>query len=313
MISSVAKRLTAALAVVALLAVAVLGCGGDGNEGVTQEPSTQTPEPSPTVDVQPPPTATTPPITPTPQPPAPETRQFYEDFLDQEGRMLERAPEEADVTGDGYPEVLLHAHTRDCAGCAVKTFYVMSGPDAVFEFIGEGWVAALPDAGGFEWYSAVSIPGEGACCPSWFAVETYRWTGAAFEPQVPIRLEHFLEVNQYPITGPLEPSVQVATVALYYGLDLTNHHDEAYALLSSQYQAANSFDAWRAGFPQDAALFPQVIEAGAEVTEVHVLLLENDYALGRAGDKGTYEGTWTLVEENGVWKMDASMLEFTPR
>lgn len=243
------------------------------------------------------------------QPPAPEAQQFYEEFLLSRGLVFGHPLEEADVTDDGYPEVLLNAHIPDCGSCHVRSFFVMSGPEPIFEDEGEGGLAPLEDGSGFTRQAPLRMPGEPLAGSSWFAVETYRWVGSGFEQDPMVELKPFQEMNNYAITEPLQPPVQVATVVLYYRLINKQDYAQAYALLSSQFQEENPFDAWTAGFATTESVFvEEATPVQGNPNEVSITLTAVDSVSGQTNETKVYEGTWTLTEEDGVWKLGSAAI-----
>jgi hypothetical protein len=227
----------------------------------------------------------------------------YDTFLASLGLVLGAPPVEADVTGDGRPEALITAHIPDCGSCHARSFFVMNGATILFNASGEGWLEPTPSGVIFEWISPVAMPGESLCCPSWFSVESYRWDGTVFRTGDNVRLRHFLEVNDMPITGPLEPSEQVATVVLYYSLMERGRFTQAFNLMSSALQDHYHFEAWAAGNSTTKEIIVESVATVGSPDMVGVRFRATS-ELTSGAVTTTFEGTWTLVEENGRWLLD---------
>jgi hypothetical protein len=298
-----------------LVALLTMGCSGDGNSGPgTTGPATASlgATASPAGEASSTPRASTGAIVPAdPSPSVASTTPepvYYDAFLAKRNLVLGEPPVEADVTGDGEPEAFLNAHIPDCASCHARTFFVLSGEDVLFEAGGEGWLVPHSDSDGFEWFSPLRIPGEPLCCPSWFFVGTYGWDGSEFVLGETVDLQHFLEVNDMPLTAPLEPPVQLATVVLYYTSIDRDRYVQAYDLMSEDLQGENPFDAWQAGFDTTESVLVESVSAGASASEISVRFEATDTGAGTTTTT-KFEGVWTLIEEGGEWQLDAASIQ----
>jgi hypothetical protein len=116
-----------------------------------------------------------------------------------------------------------------------------------------------------------------------------------------------------PTTSPASLSPE-ETVALFYTLIDGRQYGPAYSLLSSGFRAsqAPSFEAWRAGYATtDRVTVEYVRRRSGAGTVVEVSILARDIVSGQTLVR-RFAGTWTLVQEQGAWRLDVARIQVLP-
>ncbi|MBN9392052.1 MAG: hypothetical protein J0I20_28705 [Chloroflexi bacterium] len=134
------------------------------------------------------------------------------------------------------------------------------------------------------------------CCPSGYETRTYGMSGNALVV-ISTRSDGY-------------PEAQPPTVDQFYSLLNNKQYDEAYKLLSPNFQKANPYAAWVAGYATSQEVSSQSVADGAAPNTVHVNLETTD-----SGKSGTvvrhFRGTWTLVwsPEHVGWLLDTAKIQ----
>jgi Domain of unknown function (DUF4352) len=103
------------------------------------------------------------------------------------------------------------------------------------------------------------------------------------------------------------------TVALHYTLIDRRQFSSAYALYSSRFRASEgSFEAWQAGYATTESVTVEFVRrASGAGTVVEVSILARDIVNGRPVIR-RFAGTWTLVQEQGQWRLDTARIQVLP-
>jgi Domain of unknown function (DUF4352) len=103
------------------------------------------------------------------------------------------------------------------------------------------------------------------------------------------------------------------TVALHYTLIDRRQFSSAYALYSSRFRASEgSFEAWQAGYATTESVTVEFVRrASGAGTVVEVSILARDIVDGRPLIR-RFAGTWTLVQEQGAWRLDTARIQVLP-
>jgi hypothetical protein len=120
-------------------------------------------------------------------------------------------------------------------------------------------------------------------------------------------------------TGPPPPTSVPAglspeeTVALFYTLINRRQFSSAYALYSTRFRASEgSFEAWQAGYATTESVTVEFVRrASGAGTVVEVSILARDIVNGRPLMR-RFAGTWTLVQEQGQWRLDTARIQVLP-
>jgi hypothetical protein len=114
-----------------------------------------------------------------------------------------------------------------------------------------------------------------------------------------------------PSTASLSPE---ETVSLFYTLIDQREYGSAYSLYSSGFRAsqAPSFEAWQAGYATTDRVTVEYVRrpSGAGAT-VEVSILARDIVSGQTLVR-RFAGTWTLVQEQGAWRLDVGRIQVLP-
>jgi hypothetical protein len=116
-----------------------------------------------------------------------------------------------------------------------------------------------------------------------------------------------------PTLGPAPLSPE-ETVALFYTLIDQRQFGPAYSLYSSGFRAsqAPSFEAWQAGYATtDDVAVEYLRRASGTGTVVEVSILARDIVNGQSLVR-RFAGTWSLVQEQGAWRLDAARIQVQP-
>jgi hypothetical protein len=114
-------------------------------------------------------------------------------------------------------------------------------------------------------------------------------------------------------TSPASLSPEEA-VALFYALIDRRQFASAYALYSSRFRAseAPSFEAWQAGYATtDRVILEYVRRPSGAAAVVEVSILARDIVSGETLVR-RFAGTWTLVQEQGAWRLDVARILVLP-
>ena len=104
----------------------------------------------------------------------------------------------------------------------------------------------------------------------------------------------------------------VETVTLYYALIDRRQYDQAYALLSSTFQAQHPYASWRDGYATTQAAYVENVAEVARTPEtVRVTVVATDLINGQRLVR-RFAGTWTLIQQGGGWTMDVGMIRLVP-
>jgi hypothetical protein len=103
------------------------------------------------------------------------------------------------------------------------------------------------------------------------------------------------------------------TVALFYTLIDRRQFSAAYALYSSRFRASvGSFEAWQAGYATtDRVTVEFVRGVSGPGTAVEISILARDIVNGQPLTR-RFAGTWTLVQEQGGWRLDTARIQVLP-
>lgn len=103
------------------------------------------------------------------------------------------------------------------------------------------------------------------------------------------------------------PNEKAEVAAKYYDALGQGRMEEAYDFYSRERKAKTPFESWKEGFVNTAFIRIKSIELGFYENTIKVNFIATDFGAG-FGDYITKEfsGAWTLVRENGLWKLDES-------
>jgi S1-C subfamily serine protease len=115
-----------------------------------------------------------------------------------------------------------------------------------------------------------------------------------------------------PSSTPAAPSPE-ETVAFFYTLIDQRQFSLAWGLLSSGFQASQgTFETWQAGYATtDGVVVEFARRASGTGPAVEVSILARDIVSGRPLVR-RFAGTWTLVQEQGVWRLDTGRIQLGP-
>lgn len=123
-----------------------------------------------------------------------------------------------------------------------------------------------------------------------------------------------LEANKNQTPQELEnayPSAQTEVVAKYYTTLGGGDFKGAYSYFSSPRQARLAYDAWQAGLQR--TVFIRIVSVGVtdkpNTVTVHFYTWETKVDAPWEYKTGEFQGTWTLIREGGLWKMDESNIK----
>lgn len=205
-----------------------------------------------------------------------------------------------DLDGDGREEALIRVESGGTAGTIGFLLYREGElrPELVTVMPGYKVFPRIEDR-----YLVVTQPFyfgfEGNCCPTAALKTTY---GLANDRLAVMDTPELAPV--WLILGERErvASFEEVTVAGFYRALASRRYDEAYAFLSSAFQAANPFPAWQAGFAttvnvevetRHGATFTD--EAGRRVVEVLVSLVVEDELPSGGTVRSRFAGSWFLI------------------
>lgn len=100
----------------------------------------------------------------------------------------------------------------------------------------------------------------------------------------------------------------IETVYLFYSFISLRQLDDAYALLSTNYQSSNPLDGWMSGYNNTINVFVNDITE-SDVTKPTIYV--NFTSVDLSGDKTLikqWEGEWYLIKENNEWKLDTPFI-----
>jgi hypothetical protein len=103
----------------------------------------------------------------------------------------------------------------------------------------------------------------------------------------------------------------VEIVSLFYSLIDQRRFDEAYALLSTRFKAQGTREAFRAGYLTTQGVYVERVQVGSTPSNVQVSILATDLINGQRTVR-RFAGTWDLVEEQGMWKLDVGRIQIQP-
>jgi hypothetical protein len=115
---------------------------------------------------------------------------------------------------------------------------------------------------------------------------------------------------QEPTPTPL-PATPVSLVRDFYTLLDHKAFDIAYSLLSERYRRAWPFDAFRAGYRTTQGIRIDDLSQIDDSPQVRVSVTATDLLDGQPTVR-RYEGQWSLVEENGQWRLDRGLMAPQP-
>jgi hypothetical protein len=104
------------------------------------------------------------------------------------------------------------------------------------------------------------------------------------------------------------------TVSHFYTLIDQRQYWSAYSLYSSGFRAsqAPSFEAWQAGYSTtDRVTVEYVRRPSGAGAIVEVSILARDIVSGQTLVR-RFAGTWTLVQEQGAWRLDVARIQLLP-
>jgi S1-C subfamily serine protease len=103
------------------------------------------------------------------------------------------------------------------------------------------------------------------------------------------------------------------TVAFFYTLIDRRQFSDAWAFLSSGFRATTgSFEAWQAGYATtDGVVVEFARGAPGAGNVVEASILARDVVNGQSMER-RFGGTWTLIQEQGVWRLDIGRIQVLP-
>ena len=101
----------------------------------------------------------------------------------------------------------------------------------------------------------------------------------------------------------------VQAVEKYYALWEARGFREMYGMLSASYRASHPYAGWLTDHAQTGQINVQATPGSAS-NRVNVTIYSSDTATPR--DTKGYGGAWTLVQSNGVWRLDSVTLKSVP-
>lgn len=102
------------------------------------------------------------------------------------------------------------------------------------------------------------------------------------------------------------PSEQAEVIAKYYTTLSLGNLDEAYAFYSQKRQIKYPLDSWKKQMANSGFITLKTVENTDKSNTIKVDFLATDYIDYFSFQTKEFAGTWTLVRENNMWKMDES-------
>lgn len=142
-----------------------------------------------------------------------------------------------------------------------------------------------------------------------YAIEYHQLSG---------RIKEMLETAKNATPQELEqtyPSEQAEVVAKYYTTLGGGDFEGAYSFYSSARKTRLPYENWLKGLNRTVFVRLIAVKQGGSVNavEVHFYATEEKKDNPWEWDTGEFQGSWTLIRENGLWKMDESNIkDITP-
>lgn len=203
-----------------------------------------------------------------------------------------------DVDRDGQEEAAIPLNSGGTAGNIGFLLYHLAQPAAP-KLTGwqEGYKQGISAVDGRLVSTDALYSGfEPNCCPSGYETRTYGMNGGALMV-ISTRSDGY-------------PEAQPPTVDQFYALLNGKQYSDAYKLLSPNFQKANPYTSWVAGYATSQEVSSQSVADGTAPNTVHVNLETTD-----SGKSGTvikhYSGTWLLVwsPEHTGWLLDTAKIQ----
>lgn len=203
-----------------------------------------------------------------------------------------------DVDKDGLEEAAIPLISGGTAGNIGFLLYRYAQPAPRLVGFQEGYKQSLKAVDGkLVATNAVYSGWEPNCCPSGYSTITYSLTGDK------------LQVASSRTDGYVE--AQPPTVREFYDLIGVGELIEAYKFLSPNYQKANPYNKWAAGFATTQKVTADTVADTSASNTVRVKLESTDSTNGGGQVVKHYSGTWKVVwsaERNG-WLLDEPKIQ----
>jgi hypothetical protein len=187
-----------------------------------------------------------------------------------------------DMDGDGVEEAAILLNSGGTAGATSFLIYRMAGTNSPqLATYGEGYKARLTlEKGKLVVINALYSQDVPNCCPNAFGYETY----VLKSNKLQVVAERFEGVPDY-----LEK-----TVSSFYELLNARRFDEAYKMLSANFQTANPYKTWAAGYATMQKVSAEVTADKSQVNTVQVKITSTDSTSGGGVTTRNFTGTWKL-------------------
>ncbi len=200
-----------------------------------------------------------------------------------------------DISGDGREEALIPIDSGGTAGTVGYLIYSAGQQQPILATVLTGYkVFAKPDNGQLLVSEPIYAGWEGNCCPSGESETRYRLTGATLVQ---------MSRNEKGIREAMAP-----TVERFYAYLNEKQFRDAYAFLSPQFQAANPFDRWVAGYANTGAIEAAANEVpGQNAVTINLTVSERTQS-GQTTRR--YSGRWSLIWSTaaGQWLLDQAQI-----
>ena len=206
-----------------------------------------------------------------------------------------------DLDGDGIDEAVIRVESGGTAGTIGMLLYREGEPRPELVLVRAGYkLFPRIEDGRLVLWEPFYFGFEGNCCPTGAYQVAYRLTGNALQlieipGESPLWL--ILGERERPATF-----AEVTVVAFYRALQ-AGRFEEAYTFLSPDFQAANPYPEWRAGFATTRSIEVETQpgleftdDRGRSVYEVLVRLIAVDATAGGGTVTRRFAGVWLLVK-----------------
>lgn len=111
-----------------------------------------------------------------------------------------------------------------------------------------------------------------------------------------------------------DPEIMVNTVAQFYNYLSGRQTDLAYGLFSNNFKKiAKNYADFAKGYDSTLNIYLMDIRfVDQSMNSVYVRVAASDYTNGEKVMFKTFEGIWTLIQEDGIWKLDSANISQSP-
>jgi hypothetical protein len=198
-----------------------------------------------------------------------------------------------DISGDGAAEAIVPLASGGTAGVTGVLIYGAGATQPkLLTTLGGYKINAIADDGQLSATQPIYSPHDANCCPSGWVTERYRWNGT--------------RLVQTSSADAGEPRARVQTVAAFYDLIKAHRYEEAYQLLSPNYQKRAPYATWVKGYNNTLSFEADVSEDAKGNPYVQITSVDQTTS-GKVTRK--YAGTWELIWgglKSSGWLLDSA-------